>query len=263
MGRYHLCQVKRAERPYYITSISTKIYTIEELCFYLQQNVYLIDQSIVNEELCLWIRDELGLKRLYRKLHEQLEREDESIVKFIMPIFKEISYLTPGEYREIQDQIMKIEIQPEDLRRKMKADYLVKYEMYSNAVNEYYQILKERNPGNLGIQFYASILNNMAVAYAKLFLFEEAADCLWQSYGIVRSNETWKRYLSLLPLYLSREEYARKLKDLSVPKEQIRRIEEQNREIVKKAMAKKMSGIDPEEFLQEAMDKYGKSSGSC
>ena len=39
MSGYQLCQVRRAKHPYYIESISTNIYTIEELCFYLHQNI--------------------------------------------------------------------------------------------------------------------------------------------------------------------------------------------------------------------------------
>ena len=61
MSGYILCQVKRARLPYYIENISTNIYSIEELCFYLYHNIYLLDSTILNEELCFWIRDELGL----------------------------------------------------------------------------------------------------------------------------------------------------------------------------------------------------------
>ena len=51
MSGCRLCQVRLAKNPYYIESISTNIYSIEELCFYLQNNIYLIDQTIVNEKL--------------------------------------------------------------------------------------------------------------------------------------------------------------------------------------------------------------------
>ena len=51
MSGYHLCQVKKARHPYFIESISTNIFTIEELCFYLEKNIYLLDQTIINEKL--------------------------------------------------------------------------------------------------------------------------------------------------------------------------------------------------------------------
>lgn len=261
MSGYHLCRVRKAEHPYYIESISTNIYTIEELCFYLQHNIYLVDVSIMNETLCDWVRDELGLKKLYRKLMERLEEARQgSIAGFILPIFKEISYLSPEEYRKVQDQISSIEIQPEDLRRKMKADYLMKYGMYGNAIREFYQILRERNPGNLGVQFYASVLNSMASAYGHLFLFEEAADCLWQSYGIVRSGKTWEKYLSVLPLFMDKEAYRKKLKELSVPRAQINKLEAENAGYIKAEVPKKLKELKPEEFLEEIKENYYKSA---
>ncbi|HIQ97965.1 MAG TPA: hypothetical protein IAB26_15555 [Candidatus Limivivens merdigallinarum] len=224
MSGYHLCQVKKARHPYYIESISTNIFTIEELCFYLQKNIYLIDETIINEKLLDWIRDELGLVRLYRKLYEQLEK-GEGIGSFILPIFKEIGYLSHEEFKELQDKIREIEIQPDDLRRKLKADYLVEYKMYNNALHEYYQILKDKGPGKMGESFYAAVWSNMAAAYSRLFLFEEAADCLWKSYETVRSSETYRRYLITLPLFMSRADYEKKLLELKIPKVQREKVE--------------------------------------
>ena len=263
MSGYHLCQVKKARHPYYIESISTNIFTIEELCFYLQKNIYLIDQTIINEQLLDWIRDELGLVRLYRKLYEQLEKK-EGIGNFILPIFKEIGYLSHEEFRELQDKIKKIEIQPEDLRRKMKADYLVEYHMYNNAIREYYQILKDRNPGKMGVQFYGAVYSNMASAYARLFLFEEAADCLWKSYEIVRSNETYRRYLAILPLFLSREDYEKRLEELKVPKNQKDKVENWVKENCRVADEPELSAEQrwekAREFLEKKKKEYHKST---
>ena len=58
MSGYILCQTKRAETPYYIENISTNIYSLEELCYYFYHNLYLIDRTIINEELCSWIQEE-------------------------------------------------------------------------------------------------------------------------------------------------------------------------------------------------------------
>ena len=259
MSGYHLCQVKKAGNPYYIASTGLRIYTIEELCFYLQTNIYLIDKTIINRKLCEWLDMELGLTKLSRKLLEQLNEDGVGIGNFIMPIFKEINYLSPAAARKIAEQISRVEIQPEDLRHKMKADHLVSYEMYQNAIREYYLILKERSPGNMGIQFYAAVLNNMAVAYARLFLFEEAADCLWQSYSMVRSGRTWRRYLSVLPLYMSREQYQDRLKELHVPAEQIAEIEAANAACRESARREMAENLTPEVFQAEMKKQYYKS----
>ena len=61
MSGYILCQTEKAAVPYYIESISTNIYTLEELCYYLYHNLYLVDDTILNEGLCVWIEKELKL----------------------------------------------------------------------------------------------------------------------------------------------------------------------------------------------------------
>ena len=52
MGNLILCHDRHAAHPYEITRIHSRIFTIEELCYYLCNNLYLIDYTIMNEQLC-------------------------------------------------------------------------------------------------------------------------------------------------------------------------------------------------------------------
>ena len=98
MSGYILCQVKRAKNPYYISNNSTNIYSIEELCYYLYHNIYLLDETIINEQLLVWMKEELHLRRLYQRLYVLLE-EKKNIGEFILPIFKGINYLSHDQFR--------------------------------------------------------------------------------------------------------------------------------------------------------------------
>ena len=49
MGSLILCHKKRAKRPFEISRVHMRIYTIEELCYYICNNLYLIDYTIVND----------------------------------------------------------------------------------------------------------------------------------------------------------------------------------------------------------------------
>ena len=113
MSGYILCQVKRAKNPYYISNISTNIYSIEELCYYLYHNIYLLDETIINEQLLVWMKEELHLRRLYQRLYVLLE-EKKNIGEFILPIFKEINYLSHDQFREMNERLKRFEEQPED-----------------------------------------------------------------------------------------------------------------------------------------------------
>lgn len=231
---YDLCLAKQANQPYYIENIRTGIYSLEELCFYLHNNLCLIDESIMNEKLCDWIRDELHLSRLYRILYGQLQKMEEKspteqdAAAFVLPIFREAGYLTSQEMRDYQDQLSKLVVQSDEMKQKMRGDYLVKEKMFARAAWMYRQILKKRSPGKLGSQFYAGVWNNLGVALAGLFRFEEAADCFWESYQLMQTKESFRKYISALPLFLSEEDYRIRLKELRTDEYLVRTIQEHN-----------------------------------
>ena len=87
MSGYILCQTGRAEIPYFIENISMNIYSLEELCYYLDNNLYLIDQTILNEGLCSWIQEELKLPALAAKLRPKMGKFA-SAVDLVYPVFK-------------------------------------------------------------------------------------------------------------------------------------------------------------------------------
>lgn len=143
MSGYILCQVKRAKLPYYIENISTNIYSIEELCFYFYHNIYLLDSTILNEELCFWIRDQLGLKKLADNLYKYLDDDNMKVGDFILPVFKEINYLSLEEFRKLNQQIQQLAKEPEVLRQKRKGDYLMEHGKYVNAIKVYQKALRQ------------------------------------------------------------------------------------------------------------------------
>lgn len=227
---YDLCLLEQAKRPYYIENIRTSIYSLEELCFYLYNNICLIDETIMNEKLCDWIRDELHLAKLYRQLYEQLEKKDGAAF-FVTPIFREAGYLTATEMREFQEQLARLEVQNTDMKQKLRGDYLVKEKMFARAVWEYRQILKRKNPGKLGTQFYAAVWNNLGSAYAGLFRFEQAAESFRESYDLMQTKETFRKYVSALSLSMPKEQYQEKMKSLQADMYLVQKIQEYNAKI--------------------------------
>ena len=117
MSGYILCQTKKAKIPYYIENISTNVYSLEELCYYFYHNLYLIDESILNERLCRWLQEELELSKLAAKLRPLFER-NYSIEEFLYPVFKEINYLTYEEMKSLNMQIQKLAEEAPFLREK-------------------------------------------------------------------------------------------------------------------------------------------------
>ena len=72
MGSLILCHKKKAKHPYEIARVHMHIYTIEELCYYFCNNLYLVDYTIVNRKLCDWLEEELELYEAVERLAPQV-----------------------------------------------------------------------------------------------------------------------------------------------------------------------------------------------
>ena len=59
MGELILCNQTLAALPYYFENVSLNVYSLEEICYYLEKNLYLLDSDFMSEELCVWIEKEL------------------------------------------------------------------------------------------------------------------------------------------------------------------------------------------------------------
>ena len=142
MSGYILCQTKKADKPFFVESINTNIYSLEELCYFLYHNLYLVDSSVINENLCIWISEELDLPRLAAKLRPHLGKFA-SAEDVLYPVFKEINYLTYDELKALNVKLAKLDQEAPLLRKKRKGDALVANKMYVSAIKVYQQLLKK------------------------------------------------------------------------------------------------------------------------
>jgi len=206
MGSYILCQQNKTTQAYYLESISTNIFSIEELCFFLYHNIYLLDDTIINDKLCHWIQKDLGLRDLGTKLSKQLQ-DGLDVEIFVLPIFKEINYLSHEEYKNLGLRLEQLDEQPAIVKEKLKGDCLVRYGKYLNGLKVYQKILGKVDETNLGGQFKGTIYHNMGCAYAKLFQMEEAIQCLKTACDLLHTKAAIKSYLGIIYMTQPAEEF--------------------------------------------------------
>ena len=258
MSGYILCQIKRASFPYYIENISTNIYSIEELCYYFHHNIYLLDETIINEQLCDWLRDELDLQKLYRKLYKILE-EERGTGDFILAVFKEINYLTHEEFKKVNEELVLLEKLLPAVRTKKKADYLVGNGMYVNAIRIYENALKGVGLDGLGSQYEGEIYHNMGCAYLHLFQMEEGEKCLKKAYEKLHTKYILKHYLTSCRLHMSEQEWKAECEKMNAEPdvcEEIRKETEMEKQTVLQEKIK-----DTDELLERFTREYHRSTG--
>ena len=215
-----LCQVARAENPYYLEDVDMHIGSIEELCYYLQNHLPLIDLSFFSMHLLDWIEGELGATRLAQTLHRILtEMPDPKLLDLILPVMQEAGWLNTEEERAMREELRAIDEQPVAVRMKQKADMLVAYKKYTRAIRTYELILTMKQTEKLGSAFAGSVSHNMGVVYAKLFQMDEAASCMKQAYAQMHTGRVLHDYLFCVRCGEGEEAYEKLAAELGADQE--------------------------------------------
>lgn len=219
-----LCIGELSTTPYYIVGLGTNVYSIEELCFCLVQNAYVLDQDLMDERLCVFLEKQLKLKELAAKLRLLIEGGS-SLGEFVTTILEETFYCGEEEIGQVKQVLMNNVGLGFAQKRKARGDNLLRTKKYTLAVDEYMyalQCLKQEEEPEL----YAAIVHNTGTAYAQLFLFEKAADCYREACEIHEDKESRIQYLAAMRLSMRKEKYDRMLLQYGYDPEIVKEVEE-------------------------------------
>ena len=206
MGSLILCHEKKAKQPYEIARIHKKIYTIEELCYYLSNNLYLIDYTIVNKQLCEWIMEELEMDVLARELRACIKKNG-SVEQFVLLILKASSIYTEQELKKIEDIMKHLKNQKDVERQKYKADNLLESGETEAAILVYLSIIHGEWDETLDHKFYGRVYACLGAAYGRMFLYEEAAKMYEAAYQICEEESMVTAYIYCCKHYMKEDEY--------------------------------------------------------
>ena len=206
MGSLILCHDRHATHPYEITRIHCRIFTIEELCYYLCNNLYLIDYTIMNEQLCTWLDEELGMTDLANALRDVLRLRG-SVEKFVLTILKSSRIYREPEMIRIQNVLEHLKNQKDIERQKYKGDNLLESGEVEEAILVYQAILNQEKDESVDDKFYGKIYAGLGAAYGRLFLYQESARMYDRAYQICGDKVLLKPYLYASYKYMSMEEY--------------------------------------------------------
>ena len=206
MSSLILCHKKKARHAYEIARIHRRIYTIEELCYYLCNHLYLVDYTIMNEKLCDWLEEELELKELADSLRELL-KQDASMEQFVVSILASSSIYTTAELSRMQDVLDRLKNQRPIEKQKYKADNLLESGSVKSAIMAYQEIIHGERDESIDGKFYGKVYACLGAAYGRLFLYEEAAKMYEAAFQICEERSMLKAYLYACRKYMSGEQY--------------------------------------------------------
>lgn len=177
---------KRTTNPYIIKEAGTNIYSIEELCYYLYNNTYMVSSEFFSKELVNFLEAELELPSLAQKLKYDIDHMAD-ISTMVLEVLKGSDYYAPEEFRSIEKSLTALGSKSKSERMKAMADMLLERKKYISAANAYKDILNSKDEV-YEPEFVAGIWNNIGVVYTKQFLFKDAVACFKAACDIDRQE---------------------------------------------------------------------------
>lgn len=210
--RINVCVGNYAKTPYCIPGPEINVYSMEELCFCIRENAYLIDLAIMDDRLLDWIDSECGLRSLSRELHPLIHKKG-SLSSFVVTIFEYVGLYDENIIKGLENVLKDGAGMNSFEKKKTQIDFLSVRKKYHAALTEYDLLIRKwKETESIGeylppIDCLASIYHNRGVVLAKMMLFAKAAESFYNAYEISGDRGSFKAYLGAKRLELSEEEY--------------------------------------------------------
>lgn len=205
MAGFILCRTKYADKPYYISNMAINIYSLEELCYYIYNNIYLIGTDLISPELISYIDRELEEKELAEQL-SFLTEQNAGLSELVITVLRYVDYYSENEIAALKTVIEQLDTQNASERLKARADNFLNNKRYSSAIRNYELIVYSKRDNTLNDIFYGSVWHNMGVAYARMFSFYDAEICFKTAYELNRDDESQKAAMAAAYLYRGGED---------------------------------------------------------
>jgi len=188
--------------PYYFAISGVKVYTIEELCYYIYNNIYAITEDVFDEELFYWLEKCVLEEKLSKSLRN-MKKTEPSLKELVRYLLTYVEYYSEEECYQLMLIIDEIQLQDPIESRKVEADNYIKYARYPEAINVYTSIIyqmEHHEDINITRIFKGNVYHNLGVAYIQMMNYEAAKEAFKKAYLMNQNKESLKSHLWALKL---------------------------------------------------------------
>ena len=243
MGRLIQCCGRLAKRPYHFQLGDTRVYSIEEVCYFIAHNIYLLQRDIFGKGFVNWVREELALTELADKLEAMSTRED-ALKDVVVTICCSCDYFDEPQINEMVHIMEETEHLPERECRKIKADTQLQSGCYESAVEGYQAILRSEDMMQASPAEYAPLYHNIGVALGLLGEYLQASDYFLRAYETNKKEKSLQCYLAALHLSGNEQAWQEAVSALRLLPDRLVSIEDQYKECKKTLFDRCKSATD-------------------
>ena len=159
MGRVYLCLGQNAELPYYFEKAKVHIWNIEELCYFIRENAWIMEPELLTKELIDWVAQQCGLPKLAVLLNDSLHarlshaEEDagdiENYERAAASLEERMKFLKKtgnrGEIAKLQEERRQVREQMEAYEIQQEKLWKAQQELLEKRLKEQEEKLQEAN----------------------------------------------------------------------------------------------------------------------
>lgn len=230
MGKIILCSGVYADDPFEVPG-GRFVYSIEELCYYVYENVIKLQPEFFSESLINWLRDKVQMLEIAEKL-EFLEENNYSIKDKVVALLCSADYYTEDEIIRLIKKMNAWENMPVWKKSKLQADELLMEGHYISARTQYEKTLTidgidDENSGN--------IYHNIGVTKMYTASAGEAAYDFFKAYRVTGNEESLRDCIICYIMDGNRSEAYSICADEGIGEDFVRRCEDEYRRVYAEA----------------------------
>lgn len=224
MGKVILCNARQAVVPYTFLNTRVEVYSYEELCFYIYNNIALLNPEQFQGKLVQWMKTELEMEELAVAVMEKLAAQD-TFTNLLATILSAGKYYSEKEVQAFVEKQNLLALLPEEEKEKLKADSFLMYKRMLRAVSIYDDILR-KEADLKDQQFLGNVYHNKGIALAKNMELTRAKLCFLEAYQRNKKRASLEAYVMLRLLEASKETVAKEAKTFGMDEADFVRIAE-------------------------------------
>lgn len=233
MGKLIQCSSKLAKRPYHFHATDTRVYSIEEVCYYIHENIYRMQGEVFDQGFATWLREELGMEETAGKMEKMLKNHDD-LKDIVVTLCCSCDYYEEAQINELIRIMEETDHLPDRDKLKIQGDTELLCAHYERAVEIYMSILRSEDMLQAKPMEYGAIYHNIGVAFGRLGEYKKAADSFLNAYEKTHREESLQSYLFALRLAGKDEGWKQAARSLDIPSEQLARLEAEYNETWKR-----------------------------
>ena len=198
MGRIVRClDTGEVKNPLYVAAAGIHLYSLEELSYFLQHFLYLIDDAFFDTELMRFLREDLNRRDLAELVVSRVSQVSSVVLA------GELACAT-GDMDETERKFLKEKVSvfqklPDSGKKKLQADLFLKHKEYDKAAEIYLQLLHDNGQKRIrkSDEETAMIYYSLGKIYMAAFEWKAAGDALSRAYEYLHQESVLQELFEL------------------------------------------------------------------